>query len=239
MNQNDRDFINALAQGIREEHNSTLEHSGVKGMKWGNRKARNAVALGNAHLNNTTLRAGVVGGNIRGTAEKVASKVSGSNKANVVRRLAGTAIHNKAKKGTYMGAVNVAIAKRRADKSINKALNRNSKQSSKLQSKVNSKTGKAKEKAQKNLEAWNAYSSSFAKKAKATQSVTSGKYKQNLANVKNNRSIHDKSNNIHGPKALQKVTRSAADASIQGASKKLIGAYTGGYKGAKKSLKRK
>lgn len=39
MNQNDRDFINALAQGIREEHKSTLEHSGVKGMKWGQRRA--------------------------------------------------------------------------------------------------------------------------------------------------------------------------------------------------------
>ena len=44
MNQNDRDFINALAQGIREEHKSTLEHSGVKGMKWGVRKTRNAIA---------------------------------------------------------------------------------------------------------------------------------------------------------------------------------------------------
>lgn len=236
MNQNDQEFIYALADSFRQDR---LEHSGVKGMKWGHRRARNAAALGNAHLQNTTIRAGVVGGKIRGKAESVASKISGSNSKNIVRRLAGTAVHNNAKKGTYAGAVNVAIAKRRADKSVNKALARNSKQTAKLANRVSSKSGKAKAKAQKNLEAWNAYSKSFEKKAKATQGVTSSKFKQNIANVKNNRSIHDKSNNIHGPKALQKVTRSAADASINGATKKLIGAYTGGYKGAKKALKRK
>lgn len=226
MNQADQEYIQELAQNI-------LEHSGVKGMKWGHRRVRNAIALGRAHANNVGLRAGVVGGKWRGASEKVASKISGKNKYNVIRRAAGTYIHNESVSGTYSGSTAMAQYKRVANKAVNKAIARNAKQTTKLQNKVAKKSGASKEKAKKQLEAWNAYSKSFNAKAQKTKSVTDSKFNQTRALVEKNREIHDTSNNFKAPKLLRNATRKVGDASVNGATKKYLGAYTGAYRGVK------
>ena len=167
-----------------------LEHSGVKGMKWGVRKTRNAIARYSADKANSKLTKIDSKVAKRAAVERLSKAVTG-NGLSSTRTFAGSALHNYARQGVGKNMNRANELNYGANRSINSALSRNAKTSAKLAKKVLKKTGKAKEKAQKNLEAWNAYSKKYSKKAKETNTNTNSLY----SSVDKNRVSMDKSHN--------------------------------------------
>ena len=152
-----------------------LEHSGVKGMKWGVRKTRNAIARISASSANKKL--GKIDGSVaRRTVGEALSKQITGNGLSFTKTNIGSAIHAVSRKGIGKKMNKANELNYGANRSINAALARNARTSMKLAKKVNSKTGAAKAKAQKNLEAWNAYSKAYSAKAKQTNSETGKTY---------------------------------------------------------------
>ena len=144
-------------------------------MKWGVRKTRNAIANISAKSANKKLIKIDKKVATKASAELLSKAVTG-NGLSSTRTFAGSALHNYARQGIGKKMNKANELNYGANRSINSALSRNAKTSAKLAQKVLKKTGKAKEKAQKNLEAWNAYSKKYANKATETNKKTGSTY---------------------------------------------------------------
>lgn len=157
MNQADVEYIQGMAQDI-------LEHSGVKGMKWGVRRARNAltnlnVASRNKHIEKSANKLGV-----KSAASHLGKAVSGDG-LSTLRTVAGTGLHRYAQKGSSKLIDNANIMNFYNNKSAVKAVARNAKTAAKLRAKHAKATDpKKKEKAKKELDAWNAYTKQYNRK---------------------------------------------------------------------------
>lgn len=167
-----------------------LEHSGVKGMKWGVRKTRNAIARISASSANKKL--GKIDGSVarRTVGEALSKQVTGDG-LSFTKTNIGSAIHAVSRKGLGKKMNKANELNYGANRSINSALARNARTSMKLAKRVASKSGTAKEKAQKNLDAWNAYSKAYSAKAKKTNAETGKTY----SSIDKNRIKMDQLNN--------------------------------------------
>lgn len=175
-----------------------LQHSGVKGMKWGVRKAGNAfsrVAVKNQ--SNRKLKKIAKTMATKQKLEEVSKKVTGDG-LSTARTVTGSAIHAIARQGYGKTLTKANTTNYQANKTINSSLAKNQKLTAKLQAKVSKKTGKAKEKAQKNLDVWTAYSKKYSEKAKKVNSSTNESYsKIDNASKAINKAHNDKVNNIN------------------------------------------
>lgn len=168
-----------------------LEHSGVKGMKWGVRKVRNsitnlALSSRSVHLGLASRRLG-----IKLAAAKIGNKISGDG-LSTTRTVVGTGLQRFAtnkKTGKLTSKANkLNFYNNRA---AVKALARNAKTTTKLNKAYANAVGIKKVKAKKNLDAWNAYSTKYNKKLMANLSNSN----THFSNADSNRKGIDKSRN--------------------------------------------
>lgn len=193
MSYNDQ-LANLVSNIVSER---SLEHSGVKGMKWGTRKAVNALSRASANVQTKKISKVAADLATRAKGEKIATKVTG-NGLSTARTVAGTAIHAVSRNGVGKKLNTANQANYVANKTQNKSLARNAKYAAKLKNKVDKKSGVDKAKAQKKLDAWNAYSKVHAAKIAKASAKTNTAY-TTVANAKASmdRSHNQKVNNIN------------------------------------------
>lgn len=152
-----------------------LEHSGIKGMKWGVRRARNSVSLGVASHNRskTDKQVKQMGKNL--SSEKIADRVTGSGTSRI-RVALGNKAHQMATKNVGKSMNKANLSNFQSHQSIQAAISRNQKTTSKLQQKVSKASGPKKAKAQANLNAWNAYSKVYSEKANVSLAASGKSY---------------------------------------------------------------
>lgn len=140
-----------------------LEHSGVKGMKWGVTRAKNRMATNTIKRNANAAHKDIKYYKKVETLEKAADRVTGDGTSKV-NRGKGDALHNLAMRGRYKKAADIDNRYNSNHSSVTRSIERNARVASKLQQKVNKASGAKKAKAQANLKAWNAYSKIHNKK---------------------------------------------------------------------------
>lgn len=141
-----------------------LEHSGVKGMKWGVRKARNAVTSLNIANRNRDLNISATHMGVKLAAAKIGERVSGDG-LSTARTVVGTGLHKYAvNKGTAKLTNKANILNFKNNKAAIKAIKRNAKTTAKLKQAHAKAIGIKKVKAKQQLDAWNAYNKKYTKK---------------------------------------------------------------------------
>lgn len=177
-----------------------LEHSGVKGMKWGVRRARNAITVSSSKKAEKSLKSQGVISSLRKKATEVSDKVTGDGTSGA-RNVIGTGIHQASKISLSKSDKKANATNYHASIKVAKAIKRNDKYSAKLAKKASSSP-----KAAANAKAWEAYSKSYKARALSQSAKTSSEYakiannRQSMFNTRNE-TIKRINNNVYGKNA--------------------------------------